>query len=114
MKAREIIVTLVALLAIVVTSFWAYRYEQRRETAGMCPFCNRMVHPVTAYRVKDGNHVVAACCPRCGMHAQVSQTQGNPGLAWATDVNTGGVSRQNPPPMSRAATCSTARTVSSP
>ena len=89
MKAREIIVTLVALLAIVVTSFWAYRYEQRRETAGMCPFCNRMVHPVTAYRVKDGNHVVAACCPRCGMHAQVSQTQGNPGLAWATDVNTG-------------------------
>ena len=52
MKAREIVITLVALVAIGVTSFFAYRYEQRRETAGMCPFCDRMVHPVTAYRLK--------------------------------------------------------------
>jgi hypothetical protein len=55
----------------------------------MCPFCDRMVHPITAYRVKVGDHVVLACCPRCGMHAQVSQAQGNPGPASATDVNTG-------------------------
>ena len=89
MKARDIVVTLVALLAIGVTSFFAYRYEQRRETAGMCPFCDRMVHPVTAYRLKVGDHVVAACCPRCGMHAQVNQEQGKPVQAWATDVNTG-------------------------
>jgi hypothetical protein len=52
MKAREIAITLVALVAIGVTSFFAYRYEQRRETAGMCPFCDRMVHPDTAYRLK--------------------------------------------------------------
>ena len=89
MKAREIVVTIVALVAIGVTSFFAYRYEQKRKTAGMCPFCERMVHPVTAYRMKIGGHVMAACCPRCGMHAQLSQTQGNPGPAWATDVNTG-------------------------
>jgi hypothetical protein len=89
MKAREFSVTLVALLAIGVTSFWAYRYEQRRETAGMCPFCDRVVHPITAYRLKVGDHVVAACCPRCGMHAQANQTHGEPGMAWATDVNTG-------------------------
>ena len=89
MKAREVVVTLVALAAIGVTSFFAYRYEQKRETAGMCPFCDRMVHPVTAYQLKVGGHEVAACCPRCGMHTQVSQTQGNPGPAWATDVNTG-------------------------
>ena len=89
MKARAIVVTLVALVAIGVTSFWAYRYEQKREAAGMCPFCDRMVHPVTAYRLKVGDHVVAACCPRCGMHAQLSQTVGKPGAAWATDVNTG-------------------------
>jgi len=89
MKAREIVVTLVAMVAIGVTSFFGYRYEEKRETAGICPFCERMVHPVTAYRLKVGDHVVAACCPRCGMHAQVSQTQGNPGQAWATDVNTG-------------------------
>jgi hypothetical protein len=89
MKTREIVVTLVALAAIGVTSFFAYRYEQKGETAGMCPFCDRMVHPVTAYRLKVNGHVVAACCPRCGMHAQVNQEQGKAEAAWATDVNTG-------------------------
>ena len=44
----------------------------------MCPFCDRMVHPVTAYRLKVGDRVVAACCPRCGMHAQVNLIQGKP------------------------------------
>ena len=82
-------ITLVALLAIGVTSFFAYRYEQRRDTAGMCPFCDRMVHPITAYRLKVGERLVAACCPRCGMHAQVNQKDGKPVAAWATDVNTG-------------------------
>lgn len=89
MKAREILITMVALVAIGVTSFFAYRYEQKRKTAGMCPFCERMVHPVTAYRMKIGNHVMVACCPRCGMHAQLRETQGNSGAASATDVNTG-------------------------
>jgi hypothetical protein len=89
MRGREIVVTLVALVAIGVTSFFAYRYEHRRETTGMCPFCDRIVHPVTAYRLKVGGHMVAACCPRCGMHAQVNQEQGKPSAAWATDVNTG-------------------------
>jgi hypothetical protein len=89
MKTREIVVTLIALLAIGFTSFFAYRYEQRREMVGMCPFCDRMVHPVTAYRLTVNGHEVAACCPRCGMHAQMNQEQGKPGAAWATDVNTG-------------------------
>ena len=89
MRARGVIVPLVALLAIGVASFWAYRYEQRRERAGMCPFCDRMVRPVTAYRVKVGDRVVAACCPRCGMRAQVNREHGKPVAAWATDLNTG-------------------------
>jgi len=89
MKPRNMIVTLVVLLAIGVTSFWVFRYEQRRERAGTCPFCDRMVHSATAYRIKVGNHVVTACCPRCGMHAQVNPERGKGGMAWATDVNTG-------------------------
>jgi len=89
MKPRDIIVTLAALLAIGVTSFWAYRHEQRRERAGMCPFCDRMVHSVTSYRIRIGDHMVVACCPRCGMHAQLTQEEGKGGIAWATDVNTG-------------------------
>ena len=89
MKPRDMIVTLVALLAIGVTSFWAYRYEQRRESVGMCPYCQRMVHPITSYRIKIGDRVVVACCPRCGMRAQVNRERWKGGLAWATDVNTG-------------------------
>jgi len=89
MKTRETAITLAALLAIVLTSFFAYRYEHRTETAGLCPFCDRMVHPVTAYRLRMGDHVMVACCPRCGMHAQVNDAQAKPGAAWATDVDTG-------------------------
>jgi hypothetical protein len=89
MKRREILITLVALTAICLISFWAYRYEKRRETAGMCPFCDRVVHPVTAYRLKVGDRMVAACCPRCGMHAELNQMPGKPAAAWATDVTTG-------------------------
>ena len=36
MKAREIVVTLVALLAIGVTSFFAYRYEQKARERRAC------------------------------------------------------------------------------
>lgn len=89
MKGREILLTLVALAAIGVTCFFAYRYEQRRETAETCPFCDRMVHPATAYRLKIGDHMLVACCPRCGMRAQVNQEGGKAGSAVATDVNTG-------------------------
>jgi hypothetical protein len=79
MKARGIVVTLVALVAIGVTSFFAYRYEQKRETPETCPFCDRMVHPITAYRLKVGDYLLAACCPRCGMHAEVNREHGKPG-----------------------------------
>ena len=51
MKARETLITVMAFLAIGLTSFWAYRYEQRRQMADMCPFCERMVHPATAFRI---------------------------------------------------------------
>ena len=81
--------TLVALVAIGITSFFAYRYEGRRQTADTCPFCDRMIHSVTAYRLKVDGRDVTACCPRCGMHAMLNREQGKPGEAWATDVNTG-------------------------
>jgi hypothetical protein len=89
MKARSAIITLIALVAIAVLSVWAYRHEVRRETAGMCPFCDRPVHSVTAYQLKWSDHVVVACCPRCGMHAQANQPQVDRALASATDANTG-------------------------
>ena len=89
MKTREIIITTIALIAIGATSFWAYRHERRAETAGTCPFCDRMVHPTSAYELKVNGHELTACCPRCGMHAQVNGEQGKSGAATATDVTTG-------------------------
>jgi hypothetical protein len=89
MKTREIIITFVALVAIAVTSFFAYRYEGRREMADTCPFCERMVHSSTAYRLTVNGHEVAACCPRCGMRAEVNREKGKLGGARATDVTTG-------------------------
>lgn len=89
MKTHEIIITFVALVAIAVTSFFAYRYEQRRETADTCPFCDRMVHSSTAYHLTVDGHEVAACCPRCGIRAQVNREQGTLDHARATDVTTG-------------------------
>ena len=88
MRKREFVLTLAALVAIGAVCFWAYRHVQRRATADMCPFCDRMVHPATAYRVKVGNRTVAACCPRCGIRAGLNQPQ-KLGVAWATDLNTG-------------------------
>lgn len=89
MKAGKIVITIFALVAIVVGAILTYRREQRRETADTCPFCDRMVHPVTAFRLTVNNHAVTACCPRCGMHAMLNHEQGAPGKAWATDVDTG-------------------------
>ncbi len=86
MKLRRTLVTLSALAAIGFVCLWAYRYEQRRERAEICPFCDRMVHPMTTYQVKVGNRILTACCPRCGIRAQLNQSQ-KPGTA--TDLNTG-------------------------
>ena len=89
MKPRGMMLMLIALAALGAASFWAYRYEQRRDRSGMCPYCDRMVHSATAYRLKVGDRVVEACCPRCGMRAQVNQEHEKGGTEWATDLNTG-------------------------
>jgi len=89
MNRRNFIITLIALAAMAGATFSTYRYERRAETAATCPFCERMVHSVSAYRLKVDGHEVTACCPRCGMHAQLNGEQGNKGNATATDVMTG-------------------------
>ena len=88
MRSRRTLVAVMALGAMGLVCVWAYRYEQRRAAAEMCPFCDRMVHSMTAYQVKVGSRMATACCPRCGMHAEVNQQQ-KTDTAWATDLNTG-------------------------
>ena len=89
MKTLKTITTFVALFSIGIAAVFIYRHEQRREVADTCPFCDRMVHSTTAFRLTVDYHEVAACCPRCGMRAMLNHEQGKPGQATATDVNTG-------------------------
>jgi len=87
MKHKETLITVIALVAIGVTSFVAYRHEQKRD-ASSCPFCDRMVHYGTAYRLSVGNQILVACCPRCGMH-YAAKRPGDVQEARATDLNSG-------------------------
>lgn len=89
MKAGKFLDTILVLGAIGATAYYAYRSEKRRATADTCPFCDRMVHSITTFRLTVDHHEVAACCPRCGMHAMLNHEQGTTGKAWATDVDTG-------------------------
>src|SRR5665213_1607277 len=89
MRTLKTISIFIALVAIGAATFFAYRHEERRATAETCPFCERMVHSVSAYRLTVGGHELAACCPRCGMRAMLNGEQGKTNQARATDVNTG-------------------------
>jgi hypothetical protein len=88
MKAKETLITLVALLAIGLTSYWAYRYEQRPDPH-LCAICNRSLHAGMSYRLETRRGGTEyACCPRCGMH-YTSQHAGEVQRAWAVDLDTG-------------------------
>ena len=85
MKARETLITLTALVAIGLTSFFAYRYERRPEP-NSCPFCDRMIHARTAFRIAVGGRIEVACCPRCGLHYQAHHPH-DVQKAWVADLN---------------------------
>lgn len=88
MKAKETVITLVALVAIGITSYVAYRYEQRPDPH-LCAICNRSLHAGMAYRLETRHGGTEyACCPRCGMHYTI-QHAGEVQRAWAVDLNTG-------------------------
>ncbi len=87
MKAKETLITLLALVAIGLTSFVAYRYE-RRPDPHLCAICNRDVHGGMSYRLEVSGRTEYACCPRCGMHYQM-QNGGAVKEAWATDLTPG-------------------------
>ncbi len=87
MKGKETLITLLALAAIGLTSYFAYRFE-RRPNPHLCAICNRDVHEGMSYRLEANGRTEYACCPRCGMHYQM-QNGGAVKQAWATDVATG-------------------------
>ncbi len=87
MKAKETLITVLALVAIGLTSYVAYRYE-RRPDPHLCAICNRDVHEGVSYRLEVNGRAEYACCPRCGMHYQM-QNGAAVKEAWAMDLATG-------------------------
>ena len=87
MKLRDTLVTLLALAAIGLASYVAYRYETR-PNPNFCNICNRPIHPGMSFLVQTDGHTERACCPRCGMHYALNHP-GKDQRLWATDMNSG-------------------------
>jgi hypothetical protein len=85
MKTKELLITVTAVLAIAALGWMAYRYEAR-PSPKICQVCGRMVHAGMNYRLDTLHGSEGACCPRCGMHEQVSRP-GRVTHAWATDFD---------------------------
>jgi hypothetical protein len=87
MKLRDTLVTLLALAAIGLATYFAYRYETR-PNPNVCHICDRPIHRGMAFLVRTDGHTEHACCPRCGMHYALSHP-GKVKKVWATDLNSG-------------------------
>lgn len=87
MKLRDTLVTFLALAAIGLASYFAYRYETRPDP-NFCNICNRAIHGGMAFLIHTDGHTEHACCPRCGMHYAVNHP-GKVQDVWATDLNSG-------------------------
>jgi hypothetical protein len=87
MRSKQILVTILALGAVVAVGFLAYRLEAPRGPA-LCQVCGRNIPKETAYRLDTSDGPIKACCPSCAMH----YTLHNPDAvrkSWATDFNSG-------------------------
>lgn len=71
----------------VLVGFALLRY-MKREDLKVCQVCSRPVHTGMGYRLELAGKSEIACCPRCGIHYDLS----HPGAvrqAFARDFNTG-------------------------
>jgi hypothetical protein len=87
MRAKPILITLTALVAIVGVSVLAYRWEASRSPS-VCQVCGRDIPKQTAYRLDTTDGTIKACCPSCAMHFMLH----NPGKvreSWASDFSSG-------------------------
>ncbi len=87
MKLRETLVTFLALAAIGLASYFAYRYKTT-PNQNLCNICGRAIHGGMSFLVETNGHAEHACCPRCGIHYAVNHP-GKVQNVWATDLNSG-------------------------
>jgi hypothetical protein len=86
-RAKPMLVMVVALAAIVGVSFLAYRWEAPRHPA-ICQICERDIPKQTAFRMDTSEGTIMACCPTCAMHFMLHHPEGVR-QALATDFGSG-------------------------
>ena len=87
MKTKSVLITLIALAALVGGALIVYRWEAPQRPP-VCQICGRYVSKQTAFRVDTSSGAVRACCPACAMHYMLHHP-GATQKAWATDFNSG-------------------------
>jgi hypothetical protein len=87
MKAKPILVVLIALTVLVGGSLVVYRWEAPRR-AEICQVCGRVISKQTAFQVDTSSGLVHTCCPACAMHYMLHHTD-SVRKAWATDFKSG-------------------------
>ncbi len=87
MRWKDALITLAAIGVIAAIGLWAFR-SVTRPAPDLCRVCGRGLHGGVTYRLQMRSGHEDACCPRCGMHYQIS----HPGVvekALATDLSSG-------------------------
>jgi hypothetical protein len=87
MKAKPVLITLIALAALVCGALVVYRWVGPQRPA-LCQVCDRVISKQTAFRVDTSSRAVRACCPACAMHYMLHHPD-EVRKAWATDFNSG-------------------------
>ncbi len=87
MRSRSFWVTVAASTAIAIVSALEYRGATTSH-GGKCQVCERDIHRGVSYRMDTAKGSEVTCCPRCGMHYQITHSA-EVERTWATDLDTG-------------------------
>lgn len=87
MRPRSVLVTVLAIAAIVGVSLAVHRWEASRQPPD-CQICGRKIPKQIAFRIETAHGTIFACCPRCAMH-HIIDHPGEARKELATDLDTG-------------------------
>ena len=87
MRAKPVLVFVLALAAMGALSLLTYRWEAARHQT-ICQICQRNIPRQTAFRMDTGDGTITACCPACALHYMLHHPDGVR-QALATDFNSG-------------------------
>ena len=87
MKAKPVLITLIAMAVLIGGALIVYRWEAP-QSPELCQVCDRVISKQTAFRVDTATKAIHACCPACAMHYMLHHPD-EVRKAWATDFNSG-------------------------